>query len=271
MLLPVQSLWIGDRLSAMEQLAIKSFLCQEHPFHLYVYQSPAGIPEGTTVQDANEILPAANIFKISGNESYATFADYFRFKLLLERGGWWVDMDLICLKPFRFPSEYVFASEMAAGRQCITNSVIKAPAGSPVIAQAWKACQALDKSQLKWGQSGPALFSQCVEHHNLTEFVQRPSVFCPIDPPDWETVLASDVRHRFLEETCAVHLWHELWRRANRDKDARYRRQSLYERLKRAYGVTRPPRAPRWMPDPVGMLDDLYGSVMERVRTRRRH
>src|SRR5580698_9560242 len=103
MLLPIQSLWVGDRLSAMEQLAIKSFLFHGHPFHLYVYQATEGIPEGTIVQDANEILPATSIFKYSEHNSYAGFANFFRYKLLVERGGWWVDMDVICLKPFRFP------------------------------------------------------------------------------------------------------------------------------------------------------------------------
>ena len=53
----VQSLWIGDRLSAMEQLCISSFLRQGHAFHLYVYQETAGIPAGTVVLDGNRILP----------------------------------------------------------------------------------------------------------------------------------------------------------------------------------------------------------------------
>lgn len=270
MLLPVQSLWIGDRLSAMEQLGIKSFLCQGHPFHLYVYRSPEGIPEGTSLRDANEILPAESVFQYSGHESYAGFSDYFRYKLLLERGGWWADTDVICLKPLRFSSEYVFASETADGRQHTATCLIKAPPASPVIAHAWQACQAFDKRELKWGQPGPILLAECVEHYGLTKFVQPPSAFCPIDPPDWETVLSPRVRHRFPEETHAVHLWNELWRRANRDKNARYRRQSLYERLKRTYGVTSPSSASRWIPDAVGMLDDLYSSLMERVRAHRR-
>src|SRR5258708_21072872 len=141
MVLAVQSLWIGDRLSAMEKLAIKSFLCQGQAFHLYVYQQPESIPEGTTVRDANEILPAASIFKYSGHESYAGFSDYFRFKLLLERGGWWVDTDVVCLKPFRFPSEYVFASEIAAGQQHTATCVTKPPPGSPIIAPSLQAGQ----------------------------------------------------------------------------------------------------------------------------------
>ena len=59
---------------------------------------PDNIPEGVIIGDANEILDKKYIFKHwSGN--YATFADIFRYKLLYERGDWWVDLDLICLKP----------------------------------------------------------------------------------------------------------------------------------------------------------------------------
>src|SRR5208337_1561570 len=53
----IQSLWIGDRLSTMEQMSILSYLQQGHEFHLYVYHPVADIPAGTTVRDANEIVP----------------------------------------------------------------------------------------------------------------------------------------------------------------------------------------------------------------------
>ena len=34
----LQSLWLGKRLSVMEQLSIRSFLDQGYSFHLYTYQ-----------------------------------------------------------------------------------------------------------------------------------------------------------------------------------------------------------------------------------------
>ena len=194
---PIQSLWVGDHLSAMEHMAIASFLRHGHIFHLYVYQRPTGIPEGTTVRDANEILPAARIFKYRKYDSYAGFSNFFRYKLLLERGGWWVDMDLICLKPFRFPAEYVFSSEMEAGRPTINGGAMKAPVGSQIFKYAWQVCQTFDPRKLKWGQSGPALMSRCVEKCALRQFVQPPDVFCPIHGSDWETVLDSSIQHRF--------------------------------------------------------------------------
>ncbi len=35
------------------------------------------------------------------------FANFFRYKLLLEKGGWFVDSDTICMRPFDFDNEYV--------------------------------------------------------------------------------------------------------------------------------------------------------------------
>src|SRR5258707_1370507 len=102
----VQSLWVGDRLSVMEQLCIASFLRNGHSFHLYVYQETAGIPEGTVVLDGTKILPASRIFTYREHNTYAGFANFFRYKLLLEKGGWFVDADTICLKPFDFRKEY---------------------------------------------------------------------------------------------------------------------------------------------------------------------
>jgi len=53
----VQGLWIGDELSVMERLSITSFLAHDHRFDLYVYGSVRGVPEGTRLLDANEVLP----------------------------------------------------------------------------------------------------------------------------------------------------------------------------------------------------------------------
>jgi len=81
----IQSLWIGESLSNMEKLCISSFLKNGHPFHLYVYDEVKGVPEGTILKDASKILPPNMIFKYKDHDSYAAFANLFRYKLLLEK------------------------------------------------------------------------------------------------------------------------------------------------------------------------------------------
>ena len=108
----VQGLWIGPELSVMEQLSVASFLNNGHEYQLYVYDEVSNVPTATVIRDANEILAASRIFQYKHSRSYAGFANFFRYKLLMERGGWWVETDVVCLKPFDFVQEYVFATEI---------------------------------------------------------------------------------------------------------------------------------------------------------------
>lgn len=219
----------------MERLTISSFLSHGHGFHLYTYSNLIGVPAGTTVLDAAEILPETAIFRYPQGGSVAGFANFFRYKLLLERGGWWTDMDYVCLNPLDFREDLVFSSEMDRGERFITNSIIKLPPESAFAEYAWRRCQATDTRTITWGETGPKLTAEVVRLLGLERYVQEPSVFCPVDYRSWQTVLDANIDHQFGSDTCAVHLWHEKWRRAGRNPDANYPAGCLYERLKSRY------------------------------------
>ena len=231
----IQALWIGDRLSTMEQTCIRSFLQHGHPFHLYVYQETHEVPAGTTVLDGNSVLPASRIFTYREHKTYAGFANFFRYKLLLEKGGWFVDADTICIRSFDFAADYVFSSEGINGRQLVNVGAVKVPPGSSVMQYAWDVCEQLDVSELKWSQCGPALLKRAIEACGLEDGVQPWEVFCPVHFSFWEQMLDPDIQWRFGENTRAIHLWNELWRREGRDKDAPYPEACLYEQLRRRY------------------------------------
>ena len=230
----IQGLWVGNTLSVMEQLSIASFLRNGHEYHLYVYEDVKNIPPETTIQDGNEILPASRIFQYKQQPSYAGFANFFRYKLVLERGGWWADTDMICLKPFDLEDEHVFASEFAQEQVFTTSGIFKAPAGSEAMAYAWNVCETKDPERLVWGETGPRLIAAAVKEFSLERYVQRPEVFCPIGYSDWHKVLEpnGDIN---LEHSYAIHLWNERWRLAGQDKNANYPTECLYERLKARY------------------------------------
>jgi mannosyltransferase OCH1-like enzyme len=231
----IQGLWIGAELSVMERLSVSSFLSNGHEYHLYVYDEMKGIPAGTVVKDAGEILPASGIFQYKHQASYAGFANFFRYKLLLERGGWWIDTDVVCLKPFDFAEEHVFATEMCRGEEVVTSGIIKAPVGSPLMAYAWGVCQQKNPQELVWGETGPKLMGEAVNRFSLVRFKKPFEVFCPLDYSEWHRVLEPDFEAAFGETTYAVHLWNEMWRDAGQDKNAEYNPACLYERLKRKY------------------------------------
>jgi hypothetical protein len=220
----------------MEKLSIASFLASGHEYHLYVYEKIKNAPEGIVLKAADEILPASMIFKYKECPSYAGFANFFRYKLLLEKGGWWVDTDHVCLKPFVFEESYVFASERLYGRDIPTSSVIKVPPGSEIMEFNWHVCQSCaDPSGLRWGEYGPRLMTAAIAKFKLEPFLKEKQAFCPLDHDQWDAVLRPRDVSSFGENTYSVHLWNEMWRRAARDKNASYAADCLYERLKGAY------------------------------------
>lgn len=232
----IQSLWIGKRLSKMEQLSITSFLSHGHVYHLYVYDPIEGVPPGATLKDANEILPSSMIFQYREQGSYAGFSNYFRYKLLLERGGWWADTDVVCLRPFAFSKKHVLATERdGQGREFVTSGIICAPQGSKLMQNAWAVCRSRDPRQLKWGETGPNLLHYLALRLSFCDYVKPAEVFCPIDPNRWMEAILPTRSSGFGPATCGVHLWNEMWRRNGADKDESYAPGCLYERLKREY------------------------------------
>jgi Alpha 1,4-glycosyltransferase conserved region/Glycosyltransferase sugar-binding region containing DXD motif len=237
---PVQSLWIGARLSTLERLSIQSFLDHGHQYHLYAYQEPCGLPAGAVLMDASDILPAAQVFQYRERKSYAAFSNIFRYKLLLERGGVWADTDLVNLRPLDLADEHVFSAEiveqadMPGPRTVVTSGFIKAPLGSSAMALAWGMCLAKDWTTLKWGEIGPRLVGQIVEAQGLQRCVRPPAAFCPIGYREWRQLI--DPQPPVLPaESYAIHFWNEMWRLAGQDKDADYPPGSLYEGLKRRH------------------------------------
>lgn len=101
-------LWIGPRLSFLEQLCIRSFQRHGHHVTLYVYDDVAGVPAGVAIRDAGAILSGDVIRRHTRTGSPAIHSDLFRYRLLAQSGAIWADTDAFCVKPFDFASPYVF-------------------------------------------------------------------------------------------------------------------------------------------------------------------
>lgn len=232
----VQSLWIGRKLSVMERLSIASFLANGHEYHLYVYEEIENVPKGTVQKVAEEILPESMIFQYKSQPSHAGFSNFFRYKLLLSRGGWWVDTDVVCLKPFAFEAPYVFASERVGRQEVATTAVLKTPPGSEIMEFNWGVCRSCpDPSDVVWGEHGPQLMERAITKFGLRNLIKDARVFCPLAYDEWENVLSSEDASYVDENTHSIHLWNEMWRRGGRDKEASYAANCLYERLKATF------------------------------------
>ena len=217
----VQGLWIGGTLSPIEVLCIRSFQHHGHEFHLYAYGPLKNVPDGTVLKDANEILPESAIFRARQGHLSA-FADFFRWTLLAKHGGLWVDMDMVCLRPFDFADDIVFGLE---SEDTVNNAVLGFPAGHFMATVMMKACddvnlfQPIDSTKAKVKKvlrrtllgkeksrrytrftepGGPVYFTKFLRHYGLFHLAKRkwPSVFAP----------NSEAEHA-VEGSYAVHLW----------------------------------------------------------------
>lgn len=241
MLDPIQGLWIGQALGPMEQCSIRSFVRNGHPYHLFVYDTVDGIPPGTAIMDAAQILPKALLFANDPN-TFAAVSDLFRYKLLYERGGYWADLDVVCLRPFSFTQEYVFTQELEKdGTIGFGSCVIKTSAGSESMRACLEVCLARGSRDVRWGEFGPALLGKAITQLELTKHLVPYRVFCPIPYWTWDLLLRDDqeaqeaIRGRIGGDTRAIHLWNQMWRLGGADKARSWPRDCLYEKLKRRY------------------------------------
>lgn len=176
----VQSFWHGPVLTPYERLSIKSFIDCGHRFRLYTYDLRLDVPDGCEVADAAAILPEDRVFFYPGDRgrgSVAAFANLFRYKLLHDRGGWWVDTDIVC-QARRLPgARYVFGYQSDGS---INNAVLKCPAGSRLMQRCHEAAAA-EGEDLRWGVTGPLLLSRLVIEQRLERFVADSRAFYPYD------------------------------------------------------------------------------------------
>lgn len=223
----IQSLWIGNRLSTMEKLCIQSFLKNEHEFHLYLYGHCDGVPDGTKVLDANSVIEESSIEGNFHRINSAFFSDMFRYLLLQRSERWWVDLDTVCLRPFNFEEEYVFASEVSQDGlgMMVDNGILKAPRNSEL----------LSKSIARTTRTtfGPGMMTELTKELGLRCFVKPISVFTPIMPWLIPDIFINPDKDFDLSGSHAVHMWNSSWKYT--DKDASYDPRCLYERLKQRY------------------------------------
>lgn len=233
----IQSLWIGDRLSALEQLSIKSFQWHGHPYELYTYGPVQGIPANVTIRDANTILPSHRITRTVGVSgvpgSLAPFADMFRYKLLAMRGGWWVDTDFICMKPFEFDAPYVFVGDDIG----VTSALMKVPQpNDPFITWVYEETEKVFSTNVPWGVTGniPGFGAN---KFGLMKYHLEAPLFFPINEQALFAPALSEENQDRIETAYSVHCFNELLRISGFNKDGQYSASSLYERMLRKYGV----------------------------------
>ena len=232
----VQGLWVGGKLTQLERLSIASFLKHGHEYRLYTYGDVDNAPPGTTICDASDILPRTNVFLSHG--SYAPFSDLFRYKLLSNEGGWWVDLDVVCIRQFEFHDRpYVFGSEYdeAGGPAFPAIGVMKAPRKSPFFVLCYQIACDMNPSNSAFGEIGFHLFRKHYLQYGLGKFIEPPSTFHPIEWWNLKKYIEPNSAGIKFPVSYAHHLYGHMWRSNGLDRDGRYDETSLFAQMVKTY------------------------------------
>jgi hypothetical protein len=227
----LHSLWIGSRLSWLEQLYLASWLAHGHRVVLWTYQTVEEIPHGVEVRNAREILPASAITFHRSSGSVSLFSNRFRYNLFQRHQATWVDTDVLLLRHLADPSPYLFAWEV---RDSICNAVLRLPSNSRALRDLlsltaarvpvphwWPLKDRIRQhmrglvrrhqvaEDMPWGTFGPRALTETLRRHRLTDRALRSETFYPFLWTETAQFYgpADLVEARLTEWTLAIHLW----------------------------------------------------------------
>lgn len=221
----IQGLWYGSTaLGQMERLSIESFLRHGHDYHLYSYDNITNLPQGAVQKEARDIHPTFEMIKNrDGKMLGAAFSDLFRYKLLHDKGHFWADLDVVCIRPFDFDDAVVLAAERhrpnvqlkypidAQANIGINCNVMKFPERSPEMAYCYEEALHFDRSKLVFGEIGPELTTRCALKFKLQPFIKPPETFNPVNYFDFRDLVNPRRKPTFSQATYAIHLWSGAW------------------------------------------------------------
>lgn len=221
----IHTFWSGAALSPMVRLSLASMTAQQHPVTLYTYDDLDAVrrqvPQGVTVRSAITVLPRDLYSLCISKAEVRYFSDIFRYAVLYQEGGWWIDVDVVLMQPLLFGVDHVFSTQWSGGEQrhyCV-GDVMRAPAGSPHMRILYE--QALQRLQegnkFQFGAVGPALLSEYIFHPKNSDLIKNllpPTHFNSIDWTETERFIATDRSGFDLlrdPRIIGVHLWSMMW------------------------------------------------------------
>ncbi len=233
----VNGLWVGNKLSSLELLTLHSFTDQGYEFRLWAYDQIENVmPDGVVLCNANEIIPKEKIFfrkqkdpvtGVGKGSLGSPFSDIFRYKLLYEKGGWWVDMDITCLKHLPDDTDYYFRTH---DKLNVIGNVIKCPKGCELMKLTYEEVSAVcDENTIDW----------LLPNKILNKYILQ----LGLDTFIYTNESNNDIWHetfRYITANIAIpkeyrffHWMNEEWRVRNIDKDRIFSNTTLGTLLKR--------------------------------------
>jgi len=236
----LKTYWEGP-LSKMEILSIKSFVANGHTVLVYTYdKNLKSFDSNMIVVDAAEIIPKDMRLKVKGISTI--FSDLFRYTLLYKAGGWWMDLDIVLLKPVTTESPIVASLSFINDKDFeidLNNAPLKIPKGHVLAKACVQSAESHNLENLTHAQIAGCLLRKEIFRLGLDKFIVPPEVYSPIGWGDSPRIVGPKFGFdRITESTIAIHLFGNMWSHERKqDKNGIYHPDSLYEWLKRKYSV----------------------------------
>ncbi|WP_029351437.1 hypothetical protein [Bosea sp. 117] len=233
---PVHAFWIGAELGLISRTCLTSFVRVGHPVTLHGYQRPADLPTGIVFSDAARIVPPHRVTRHRATGSYALFANIFRYRLLEQCDGIYVDCDVFCLKPLEI-DDYLFGYE---DETTLNTAILRLPKDSALLRslnevsddpapippwmppelraelrQKAEVGQPTLLEDLPWGVIGPRALTWLAREHGVDRHALPVDVLYPVHYGAVDRLLDPEltVESLITPRTRCVHLFNEMLRR----------------------------------------------------------
>lgn len=234
----VNMFWWGESLSQIELASMLSVQRCGHDVTLYAYNSPENLPHGIAWQNASEILPRDK-FMLFKNSQPALGSDLFRYHLMAQSKGLWMDTDVLLLQPIIRTQSDVFGWQdelringavlyLAQEGKLLADIMAFVAEEFPIpafyservkqqLAARKHAGQTVHVKYLPWGVWGPDALTHYIGVNGLAKAAKPPPVFYPVHWSHAHHVFSShyDITEKLQPETLAIHLWNAVLRKSS--------------------------------------------------------
>lgn len=242
--------WMGN-LTIYEIANIESFINKGFKVNIWTYDINLDfkhLQSKLTIQDASIILDKNLLYRFKQGKqksSMSSFSNIFRFELLKKCGGWWFDMDCICIKDVEEFKKLTIENDFIIGREKFDytgSSVLffnDEDLLNNLIDATWEIINE-NNFTFFWGEIGPDLISEIVLKRNLMSETLDPSFFYKISAEKFHLLFKAfpsknSIVELNLQNSYIVHTWNEMFKRYFIKKTKLAPKNSfLYDHLKKS-------------------------------------
>jgi len=200
--------------------ATASMRAAGHPVRVWSYSPEklgflSGL--GVEVRSAADVVPRGLFKQIINASEIRYFSDIFRYAVLYEHGGLWMDSDVVLIRPFPFRGDYFLNLQWRgahAGHFICGNAIFAKPYSRHFRnLYEMSVARFTEAHQTRFGEIGPRLLSDYVMSEDgaeLREWLFSPAFFNPIDWTEVERFnepIAALADYLHDPRVIGIHLW----------------------------------------------------------------